>query len=108
MLGLKEWLNDYNNRDTCRMVYYTVSDKKSVTDTIRIWLVPYSTHDYLYLYPKTFVFVSEVIHIWIRIWIKIENKYNFDDIHSYSIPLHPSTASYQKNCLSQPFLHWFK
>jgi hypothetical protein len=55
------------------MMSYMVSDKKIVTDNIRVRLVPYSTHIYPYLYPRTFVFifVSEVIRIRIRIRIKI-------------------------------------
>jgi hypothetical protein len=36
-----------------------------VTDAIRVRLVPYSTHDYSYLYSRIsiFVFVFEAIHI---------------------------------------------
>jgi hypothetical protein len=70
MFGLKEWIHDYNH-DMCGMMSYTVSDKKFVTDNIRVRLVPYSTHSYPYLYTRTFIFVSEVIHIRIRIQIKI-------------------------------------
>jgi hypothetical protein len=72
MFGLKEWIHDYNH-DMCGMMSYTISDKKFVTDNIRIRLVPYSTHTYSYLYPRTsvFVFVSEDIRIRIRIRIKI-------------------------------------
>jgi hypothetical protein len=70
MFGLKEWIHDYNH-DMCGMMSYTVSDKKFVTDNIRVRLVPYLTHNYSYLYSRTFVFVSEVIHIRIRIRIKI-------------------------------------
>jgi hypothetical protein len=49
----------------CEMMCYTVSDKKSVTDTIRVPLVLYSTQGYPYLYKKIFVlvFVSEAIRI---------------------------------------------
>jgi hypothetical protein len=60
MFGLKEWINDYNH-DMCGMVSYTVSDKKFVTNNIRVRSVSYSTHNYMYLYPRTFVFVSEAI-----------------------------------------------
>jgi hypothetical protein len=69
---LKEWIHDYIH-DMCGMMSYTVSDKKIVTDNIRVRLVPYSTHIYPYLYPRTFVFifVSKVIRIRIRIQIKI-------------------------------------
>jgi hypothetical protein len=63
-VGLKEWINDYNH-DMCGMMSYTVSDKKFVTDNICVRLVPYLTHSYLYLYPRTFV--SEAIRIQIRI-----------------------------------------
>jgi hypothetical protein len=70
MFGIKEWIHDYNH-DMCGMMSYTVSDKKFVTDNIRIRLVPYSTHSYSYLYSRTFVFISKVIHIRIRIRIKI-------------------------------------
>jgi hypothetical protein len=70
MFGLKEWIHDYNH-DMYGMMSYTVSDKKIVTDNIRVRLVLYSTHSYPYLYPRTFVFVSEVIRIRIRIRIKI-------------------------------------
>jgi hypothetical protein len=44
-----------------------------VLHAIRAWLVLYSTHDYLYLYSRTsvFVFVFEAIRIQIHIWIKI-------------------------------------
>ena len=66
MFGHKEWINDYNH-DMSEMMSYTVSDKKFVTDNIRVRLVPYSTHNYSYLYPRTFVFVSEDICIRIRI-----------------------------------------
>jgi hypothetical protein len=54
-----------NTRDMCGMVSYTISDKKFVTNAIRVRLVPYSTCDYLYLHPTTFVsvFVSEDIRI---------------------------------------------
>jgi hypothetical protein len=72
MFGLKEWIHDYNH-DMYGMMSYTVSDKKFVTDNIRVRLVPYSTHIYSYLYPRrfVFVFVSKVIRIRIRIRIKI-------------------------------------
>jgi hypothetical protein len=72
MFVLKEWIHDYNH-DMCGMMSYTTSDKKFVTDNIRVRLVPYSTHTYPYLYPRTsvFVFVSEAIRIRIRIRIKI-------------------------------------
>ena len=72
MFVLKEWIHNYNH-DMCGMMSYTISDKKFVTDNIRVRLVPYSTHTYPYLYPRTsvFVFVSEGIRIRIRIWIKI-------------------------------------
>ena len=72
MFGLKEWIHDYNH-DMCGMMSYMVSDKKFVTDNIRVRLVPNSTHTYPYLYSRTsvFVFVSEAIRIRIRIRIKI-------------------------------------
>ena len=72
MFRLKEWIHDYNH-DTCGMMSYMISDKKFVTDNIRVRLVPYSTHSYPYLYPRTsvFVFVSEAIRIRFRIRIKI-------------------------------------
>jgi hypothetical protein len=49
-----------------------------VTDAIRVRLVPYSTHNYPYLYSRTFVsvFVFKAIRIRIRIQIKYENKYD--------------------------------
>jgi hypothetical protein len=64
MFGLKEWLIDYNNHDMYVIMSYTLSNKKS-TYVIRVPLVPYSTHDYLYLNlnSKTFVSVSEDIRI---------------------------------------------
>jgi hypothetical protein len=37
--------------------------KISVTDAIRVRLVPYSTHDYPYLYSRTFVFEAIYIRI---------------------------------------------
>jgi hypothetical protein len=40
------------------MVSCTISDKKYVTDSIRVWLVPYLIHDYPYLHPKTSVFTT--------------------------------------------------
>jgi hypothetical protein len=58
MFRLEEWINDYNH-DMCGMMSYTVFDKKFVTDNIRVRLVSYSTRNYPYLYPRTFVFVSE-------------------------------------------------
>jgi hypothetical protein len=61
-LELKEWIHDYNH-DMCGMMSYTISDKRFVTDNTRVRLVPYSTHNYPYLYPRTFVFVFEVICI---------------------------------------------
>jgi hypothetical protein len=72
MFGPKEGLNDYNY-DMFGIVSYTISDKIFVTDAICVRLVPYSTHDYPYLYSRTsvFVFVSEAIRICIRIRIKI-------------------------------------
>jgi hypothetical protein len=72
MFRLKEWIHDYNH-DMCGMMSYTISDKKFVTDNIRVRLVPYSAHSYPYLFPRTsvFVFVSEAIRIRIRIRIKI-------------------------------------
>jgi hypothetical protein len=75
MFGLKEWIHDYNH-DMCGMMSYTTSDKKFVTDNIRVRLVPYSTHTYPYLYSRTsvFVFVSEAIRIRIRIRIKIRKQ----------------------------------
>jgi hypothetical protein len=57
MFGLKEWIHDYNH-DMCVMMSYMISDKKFVTDNIRVRLIPYSTHSYLYLYPRTSVFYS--------------------------------------------------
>jgi hypothetical protein len=45
MFILKEWIHDYNH-DMCAMMSYTISDKKFVTDNIRVRLVPYSTHSY--------------------------------------------------------------
>jgi hypothetical protein len=64
MFELNELINDYNH-DMCGIMSYIVSNKKFVNNNIRVRLVPYSTHSYLYLYPKTFVFVfvSEVIRI---------------------------------------------
>lgn len=49
----------------CEMMYYTVSDKKLVTDAIHVRLVSYWTHDYPYLYIKisVLVFISEDIRI---------------------------------------------
>jgi hypothetical protein len=72
MFRLKEWIHDYNH-GMCGMMSYTISDKKIVTDNICVRLVPYSTHSYPYLYPRTsvFVFISEAIRIRIRIRIKI-------------------------------------
>jgi hypothetical protein len=49
------WLNYYNNHGMCEMVSYTVSDKKYVTNAIRVRLFPYSIHNYLYLHLKTSV-----------------------------------------------------
>jgi hypothetical protein len=73
MFRLKEWINDYNH-NMCGMMSYTVSDKKIVNDDICVWLVPYSTCSYPYLYSRTSVFVSEAtrirIWIWIEIWIQ--------------------------------------
>jgi hypothetical protein len=73
MFRLNGWLNDYNNCNMCGTMSHTVSDKKIVTNSIRVWLVPYLTRGYPYLHPKTplFVFVSESIPISIRIQIKI-------------------------------------
>jgi hypothetical protein len=88
MFGLKQWIHDYNH-DMCGMMSYTISDKKFVTDNIRVRLVLYSTHTYLYLYLRTSVFISEAIRIRIRIRIKYENKYDFSDICLYSIRLYP-------------------
>jgi hypothetical protein len=66
MFGLKEWIHDYNH-DMCGMMFYTVSDKNFVIDNICVRLVPYLTHNYSYLYPRTFifvfVFVSEALRI---------------------------------------------
>ena len=67
MFRLKEWIHDYNH-DMCGMMSYTISDKKIVTDNIRVRLVPYSTHSYRicirehpysYSYPKLSVFEFE-------------------------------------------------
>jgi hypothetical protein len=89
MFGIKEWINDYNH-DICGMMSYTVLDKKFVTDNICVRLVPHLTHNYQYLYPRTFVFVfvSEVIRIRIRIRIKYKNKYGVNDIHLCLIRLY--------------------
>ena len=77
MFRFKEWIHDYNH-DICGMMSYTISNKKFVIDNIRVQLVPYSTHSYQYLYPRTsvFVFVSEAIRIRIRIRIKVKNSIN--------------------------------
>jgi hypothetical protein len=86
MFGLKEWINDYNH-DMCGMMPYTVSDKKFVTDNIRVRLVTYST--------QLSIFVSENIRIRIRSYSysnsnkNIKNKYGFSDIRPYLIRLHP-------------------
>jgi hypothetical protein len=61
MFGLKEWIHDYNH-NMCGMMSYMISDKKFITDNIRVRLVPYSTHSYPY-----FIFVFENIRICIRI-----------------------------------------
>ena len=96
MFRLKEWIHDYNH-DMCGMMSYTISDKKFVTDNIRVRLVPYSTHTYSYLYPRTsvFVFVSEAIRIRIRIRIKIWKQIwfqwypsVFDPITSLTVGIH--------------------
>jgi hypothetical protein len=88
MFGLKKWINDYNH-DICGMMSYTVSDKKIVTDNICVQLVPYSTHNYPYLYSRSFIFVFVSEAICIRIRITYKNKYGFSDIRPYSIRLHP-------------------
>jgi hypothetical protein len=50
-------------------VLHGIQQKQFVTDAIRVRLVPYSVCGYLYLHPRTsiFVFVSEAIFIQIRI-----------------------------------------
>jgi hypothetical protein len=64
----------------CHTQYPT---KKFVADAIHVRLVPYSTHDYPYLHPKS-------IRICIRFQIKkYKNKYDFGDIHPYSVRLYP-------------------
>jgi hypothetical protein len=72
MFELKERLNDYNNHDMCGILSYMVTDEKSVSDAICVWLVPYSTHHYSYLHQKTsiVVFMSDAIciPIQIKIW----------------------------------------
>jgi hypothetical protein len=60
MFGLKEWIHDYNY-DMCRMMFYTVSGKKIVTNNICVRLVPYSTID-----TQLSIFISEKIRIRIR------------------------------------------
>jgi hypothetical protein len=52
--------------------------KKIVTEPIRVRLVPYSTHDYPYLYLETsvFVFVSEAIRINLNKNMKIVGTLN--------------------------------
>jgi hypothetical protein len=102
MFGLKEWIHYYNH-DMCGMMSYTISDKKFITDNIRVRLVPYSTQTYSYLYPRTsvFVFVSEAIRIRIRIRIKIWKQIwfqwypsVFDPITSLIIRIRRSVVMY--------------
>jgi hypothetical protein len=45
-----------------------------VTDAVRVQLVPYSTHDYPYLYSRIFVFVFVFVFKAIRIRIRIRIK----------------------------------